>query len=178
VSRRVLIVDDDDDVRATISDVFEDLGYLVTTASNGLEALTMLEHGLAPDVVILDLMMPVLDGHAFLERRAASPALRAIPVLVMSAVASRTRALGVASLTKPVNLDELLAMVEQLLETRTPASPGHPAQETERGALRVLSQHEEPLGAPRVRAQPAAPALKRGGEANHRRHRTGSRQGL
>ena len=86
----VLVVDDDDGIRHALQQVFEDEGYEVSTASNGRDALDKIEQmGLAgpPCVIVLDLMMPVMDGREFLTHRTGDPSLRAVPVVVVSAFA-------------------------------------------------------------------------------------------
>lgn len=110
---KVLVVDDDHEVREALRDVLDDAGYAVTTAANGAEALCQLERSSAPDVIILDLTMPVMDGYEFLSRRERDPALRAIPVVVVSAVVE-SQVLGgngVQMLRKPIDLDTLCAVI-------------------------------------------------------------------
>jgi len=83
---RVLIVDDDLDIREALSDVLEDLGYGVLTAENGLEALTLLRNSTAlPSAILLDLMMPILDGYGFLEECEKDAVLASIPVAIITA---------------------------------------------------------------------------------------------
>jgi CheY-like chemotaxis protein len=86
VGRLVLLVDDDAGIRAALTDFLLDEGFVVHTAQNGREALEWLRgNGGRPTVVLLDLMMPVMDGQAFLEARACDPELSQIPVVVVSA---------------------------------------------------------------------------------------------
>src|SRR5687768_1184531 len=80
----VLVVDDDSDIREFVSVLLGCEGYQVREASHGREALDTLEHW-HPDVIVLDMRMPVMDGAAFLDAQQASPRLRQIPVIVMSA---------------------------------------------------------------------------------------------
>jgi CheY-like chemotaxis protein len=68
-----MIVDDDDDIRMALRIVLETFGYCVTTASDGAEALDKLEAGERPCLIILDLMMPGMDGQQFREARSATP---------------------------------------------------------------------------------------------------------
>ena len=121
-SKRVLVVDDEASLRELVAAWLEDEGFAVTTASNGAEALRVLRE-VRPEVIVLDLMMPVMDGWAFAEacHRVTAPA--AIPILVVSAAyglsqtAERLRTFGVrACLAKPFNLDVLTATVSTLLE--------------------------------------------------------------
>ncbi|MBI4553472.1 MAG: response regulator [Candidatus Latescibacteria bacterium] len=80
----VLIVDDDPDVRSLLTQMLEGTAYRVRTAADGQEALTMIQ-SVRPDAILLDLLMPELDGFAVIERLQADPALRAIPVVVVTA---------------------------------------------------------------------------------------------
>jgi CheY-like chemotaxis protein len=94
-----------------------DEGYEANVARNGQEGLDWLATHEPPQLILLDLWMPVLTGEEFRERQLADPAIAAIPVIVMSAAPdarARGRALGAASvLGKPVNLDKLLELVSQ-----------------------------------------------------------------
>ena len=117
--RRVLVVDDDPDILDALSEILEVEGYAVQRARNGREALERLEQGL-PDLVLLDLMMPVMDGWEF--ARSLSPHARP-PIIVLSAdrnVSSRAREIGALEwLAKPFELSELLAAVRRALPFRT-----------------------------------------------------------
>ena len=85
----VLLVDDDAAIREALTEVLVDEGFAVHQAANGKEALDWLHregsNGSRPCVVLLDLMMPVMDGRSFLAARDTDPSLSAIPVLVISA---------------------------------------------------------------------------------------------
>jgi CheY-like chemotaxis protein len=81
---RVLVVDDEPDIRHVLASALEWAGYEVMTASNGLRALTLL-NGHPPDVIVLDLTMPVMDGFGFRQRQLMTPRLAAIPVILVSA---------------------------------------------------------------------------------------------
>ena len=84
--RSVLIIDDDPDVRETLVDALSLEGLNVAAVENGLEALEWLRAHLDAEwLVLLDLMMPVMDGRTFLSKRASDPALAAIPVLIFTA---------------------------------------------------------------------------------------------
>src|ERR1700691_3567581 len=83
--RLVLLVDDDRSVREALSDLLAVEGYSVLEAENGLTALALLKSGPHfPFVILLDLVMPVMDGDRFLELRAEDPMLSRIPVVVIS----------------------------------------------------------------------------------------------
>jgi CheY-like chemotaxis protein len=107
----VLVVDDDEAIREVIAEVLRDEGYRVVCAENGEQALCELgkEHRL--DLVLLDLMMPVMSGWEVLEHLQGSEQLSHIPVVVVSAM----NAPGVREhLAKPIDLERLLATVGRL----------------------------------------------------------------
>lgn len=106
----VLIVDDEADFRETLRDAFEDDGYEVATAANGLEALHQLRSLESVCVVILDLVMPQLTGAEVYAAMQADPRLAAIPVIIASSDTSRAPA-GVKALQKPLDLRTLKAEV-------------------------------------------------------------------
>ncbi len=114
---RVLVVDDDEDIRDSLVDFLEDHGHRAMGAANGHEALTLLASSARPCLIILDLMMPVMDGPAFRGQQLQHPALADIPVVVVSAykdVEDRARSLGaVRWLSKPLDLPALLQIVEE-----------------------------------------------------------------
>jgi two-component system sensor histidine kinase/response regulator len=112
--KRLLVVDDDDDIRESLREAFEDAGYEARTAVNGEEALRFLKDGSdAPHAVILDLVMPVLDGDRVYQAMKADPALDDIPVIISTSNPSRAPA-GVRVLPKPVKLEHLLEMVAEV----------------------------------------------------------------
>jgi CheY-like chemotaxis protein len=117
--RRVLVVDDDPSIREALSDLLGDEGYRVTTAPNGAEALNLLRAPgeLRPCVILLDLMMPVMNGQQFYAEQQRDPALAAIPIVVISAdgnVALKAAAFGGEFLAKPVRLDTVLGVLGRL----------------------------------------------------------------
>ena len=117
--RMVLVVDDDYDLREMMRDVLVDEGYAVETASNGQEALDCLRDGNSPEIVVLDLMMPVMDGWHFLDEIKRDPNFADIPVVVMSASQEGLRGLGAKEfLSKPLNYHNLVATVERSLKSR------------------------------------------------------------
>ncbi len=110
----VLVVDDDEGVRAVMATALEDEGWDVETAENGRTALKTLIDT-RPDAIILDLRMPVMDGLTFAEHYRAFPEPRAPLILISATVTeSAVRATGaVAGLRKPIDLNVLLDAVKQ-----------------------------------------------------------------
>jgi CheY-like chemotaxis protein len=122
---RLLLVDDDDDLRVSLAEALEESGYDVIQAANGLTALELLENE-RPDLVLLDLLMPVLNGWQFCQSKDENPATAAIPVIAMSAAASKDPGspyyIDVDDfIAKPVELDELLAKIADFVPARTAA---------------------------------------------------------
>jgi signal transduction histidine kinase/ActR/RegA family two-component response regulator len=121
--RRVLIVDDVARNRALLHDVLSPLGFEVHEASNGLAAVADARR-LVPDLILIDSVMPVLDGIAAIERIRAIPALARVPIISISASAmsgDRARCLAAGAdmfLPKPINVAALLEQVERLLPSR------------------------------------------------------------
>ena len=105
----VLVVDDDDAIREALCDLLEDAGFATIGARHGLEALrTLTTLPTAPAFILLDLMMPIMDGWAFCRSRWRSRTLREIPVILISAVdmAESNRPMGIdAFLPKPLDVD-------------------------------------------------------------------------
>jgi CheY-like chemotaxis protein len=112
-ARFVLIVDDDPDLLDVTSFVIENEGMTVETARNGEEALALLATGRLPALVLLDLMMPVMNGWEFLTAVANDPVLQAIPVVVLTAAEHTEIPGALAVLSKPMDLKELLRVVER-----------------------------------------------------------------
>ena len=88
-------------------------GFVATTVANGREALEYLRQGDRPDIILLDLMMPVMDGWEFRRKQQSDPALATVPVVVLSALHHRRAADvdAVAFLKKPLDFDRLLELV-------------------------------------------------------------------
>jgi len=108
----ILIVDDEADIRDSLQEFFEDEGFVVATAANGEQGLARLRAGPLPCVIILDLLMPVLDGNEMYEQMQADPALARVPVIISTSDPRRAPS-GVPTLKKPVSLMRLLASVRQ-----------------------------------------------------------------
>ena len=109
---RVLIVDDDADTRDALADALADAGFLVEQAATGAQALGQMDRSGDPDVILLDLRMPGMDGAQFLERARGTRAR----VIVLTGEAS-SRVLSLARnakvLAKPIDLDQLEAAVKE-----------------------------------------------------------------
>jgi two-component system chemotaxis response regulator CheY len=116
--KHILVVDDDDAIRGVIAETLELEGYCVECAADGLQALAKVKADV-PDAIVLDLMMPVMDGWTFLEQCRTQHLCTNTPVLVTSAApkleetAAKLRV--TARLTKPFDLDDLVGIVGQLL---------------------------------------------------------------
>ena len=120
---RVLIVEDEAAVRGMFRQILIDAGHEVREAANGKEALEVLDAGWRPDLILLDLLMPVMNGWQLRAAQRDRPDLRDIPVVLVSGSPPRiqpieAKALQVAaSLRKPVRADVLLRTVEMVLVT-------------------------------------------------------------
>ena len=126
-SELILVVDDDDSVREMLSFILAEEGYSVASASNGLDALKVLQYE-RPVLILLDMLMPQMDGAAFLSAYHRMPGRHA-PVVVLSAHLNQLppqTALQVAELVlpKPFDLEELLALVNQLVRRATGVAHG------------------------------------------------------
>jgi CheY-like chemotaxis protein len=116
--RRVLIVDDEEGFRDGVADLLSMEGYDVSVARDAVEAIRILPE-FRPDVMLLDLRMPHLDGEAFLRGMTGLPASKRVPVVLISAkedvaqIATRTGAAGY--LSKPFESEQLLSLLQKLL---------------------------------------------------------------
>jgi len=111
----VLIVEDDADLREMMAQLLSLEGFDATAVANGREALEYLHESHAPHVILLDLMMPVMDGWEFRRKQQEDPALASVPVIVLSAL-DQNRAGNLdatAFLKKPLDFDHLLALVRE-----------------------------------------------------------------
>jgi CheY-like chemotaxis protein len=117
-TKRILVVDDEPGVRRLLSDLFAGEGYLVCEAADGARALEHLAV-FRPDVVVLDLTMPVMSGFKFAEECLRLDGSRELPIIAVTAEDTRTAkaqldGLGVrVCLAKPFDIDELLSLVAQ-----------------------------------------------------------------
>ena len=114
-AKRILVVDDERDLRTFVAEIFDNLGYVVECAEDGAEALAKMESS-SPDLVVLDLMMPVIDGWGVLDRLRGMT--RHPPVVILSAYADCQRAIkaGAAGcISKPFRLKDLVGTCEDVL---------------------------------------------------------------
>lgn len=109
----VLVVDDEPDLLEVMRFVLESEGFGVETARNGKEALDRMHAGEAPRLVLLDLMMPVMNGWTFLDELAKNPTLKEIPVVVLTAGGAVGVPGAVEVLHKPLDLGVLIQTVER-----------------------------------------------------------------
>jgi CheY-like chemotaxis protein len=113
---RILVIDDDEDIREAFRDVLTEEGYRVDLAENGREALAFMRRRGRPDLVLLDLMMPVMNGWEFLHEKSRDDDLNTVPVLVVSAnpPASVLEDNVRGVMRKPVQLEQLRSAVARV----------------------------------------------------------------
>jgi two-component system response regulator CpxR len=118
INRPILIVDDDPDIRDVLAEALVDVGFEVVTAVHGRDALRLLERMVVPPAaILLDLMMPVMDGYAFLEERTKDKALASIPLAIVTAgygVDQRRIGGGTPIVRKPFDLALLVRVLRFL----------------------------------------------------------------
>ncbi|MEW5850074.1 MAG: response regulator [Myxococcota bacterium] len=115
--KTILVVEDEYAIMDALAALLQDEGYRVLTAAHGKEALEVMSRD-KPDVVLLDLMMPVMDGMTALQAIRADPQLRDVPVIVMSAASSRLNPASGASsrILKPFHVGVLLDEIRKQLK--------------------------------------------------------------
>jgi CheY-like chemotaxis protein len=117
MTKLILIVEDDRDLSRLVAEVLESAGYRTAIAANGYEALKQLQTN-TPDLILLDMMMPGMDGWQFREEQRKLPAMASIPVVTVTAdgdargKAAAIRAAGYVA--KPISVDSLLDEVERI----------------------------------------------------------------
>jgi len=118
LAKRVLIVEDDADMGQSLVEVLEEGGFHAAVVHNGLQALERLHAGMRPDLILLDMMMPVMNGWEFRREQRAVAEFARVPVIVLTADGDpRRKAASINAqgcLCKPVSLDELLDEVERV----------------------------------------------------------------
>lgn len=115
--RTIMVVDDDEDVRNMLCMALSAEGYAATGAADGVEALRQMRQGELPALIVVDLMMPRMDGDALIHAMAADASLAQVPVAIISGqTTSDAQAAGpqvIARMVKPVELNDLLSVVHQ-----------------------------------------------------------------
>jgi CheY-like chemotaxis protein len=118
---RILLVEDDSGIRESVAEVLELEGYQVSAVSNGSDALEWLAREVPPDVLLVDLVMPVMSGGELLARLKADPRLAGVPSILMTAAIPSAQSpipAADATLPKPFDLDALLEVVGRLSRAR------------------------------------------------------------
>jgi CheY-like chemotaxis protein len=124
--KTILIVDDEPLIAMALEAALEDEGYGVSTAANGLQGLDRLDREPRPDLVLMDIMMPVMNGIAMLGEMSARPELCAIPVIILTSIpresiaASKANVVGM--MRKPFSLIELLGKIEDVIGKAGPSA--------------------------------------------------------
>jgi CheY-like chemotaxis protein len=108
----IFLIEDEPDIRESLREVLEMEGYEVCCASNGLEATKLLRDLPTPELILLDMLMPMMNGKEFRDWQLDVPRLKSVPVIVLSADPSQKELDGILHLQKPVDLGELLAAVK------------------------------------------------------------------
>jgi len=115
---RLVVIDDDKDLRDTLCHALSDEGFDVSGFSDATEAIRRIESGLPADLILLDLMMPIMNGWQFCQYRATSAALQRVPVVLITARHGVAPPAGVSEvLLKPFDLDALSAVITRALTT-------------------------------------------------------------
>jgi len=109
----IMVIDDDPDIRSALSEVLQEEGYRVRAVADGREALSSLSAEELPDLILLDLMMPIVDGWTFRAEQMMNPKLASIPVIVVTAAGADGRAadLGVEVVPKPFDTRALVSLI-------------------------------------------------------------------
>jgi CheY-like chemotaxis protein len=108
---RILVVEDDEDAREAMVALLQMKGYRAVPACNGKEALDYLQRAPVPDLILLDLWMPVMDGWEFRHQQKLDPRLATVPVVVVTALSDRTDVDADEIIIKPVDVEHLLSTV-------------------------------------------------------------------
>lgn len=110
--RNILVVDDDDSIRASLTYLLEDAGYVVDAAANGREALELLRRIPLPALALVDLRMPIMDGVQLIAAMRGDPRYSVVPVIAFSAALLTAPPPGIVLLKKPIAIDLLLSAVQ------------------------------------------------------------------
>ena len=124
----VLLIEDDRDIREDLAALLESEGYKVTQASNGQDALERLKGRAAPCIILLDLMMPVMNGWEFLRKYKCESPVTQVPVVIMSAARDASDVAGKlgaqAFLSKPFEIETILAVVGRVASEASHSGSG------------------------------------------------------
>jgi len=124
----ILIIEDDHDTRVTLRQTLETEGFYVFSAANGAQALALLQRIKPPSLILIDLMMPLMNGEEFLRAINVDPVLRLVPIVVVSAFTDEAKRLVAnAFIQKPIDLKLLLRVIDEQM----------PGQVTRRTPLEV-----------------------------------------
>lgn len=112
--KTVLIVEDDEAIRTILSEVLRDEGFDVYTAENGEDGLKLLDTIHRPCLILLDFMMPVMNGQEFMEKKKQDDLIAGIPVVLVSAFEDRSKAIGaIGFIKKPIEFDGLMRFLRR-----------------------------------------------------------------
>jgi len=121
MAKTILIVDDSATMLMSVRSTLEMGGFHVESAGDGLQALALIEKGVAPDLIVTDIHMPNMDGLSFIKAVRALPGFKFLPILTLTTESDpskreRARELGATGwLVKPVNGPDFIAVIKQLL---------------------------------------------------------------
>ena len=124
MGKKVFLIEDDEDIRMVVEEILTLEGFQVTIARDGQEALEIVRAGFRPDLMLLDLMMPRMDGFGFRANSVREfPEFAKIPLIIMSADGKLdekvVQARGQAYMRKPMDLDELVRLVRRFTGSRS-----------------------------------------------------------
>lgn len=120
----ILVVDDQGDARMLVANLLDNNGYQHEEAGNGQEALGKLQSGLRPDLILLDIIMPEMDGYGFLDAISLDSEIKEIPVVMLTALGQpgdvvKALKLGAADYcTKPIEPNDMLGTIKRVLQRR------------------------------------------------------------
>lgn len=112
----ILLIEDDHDNRVALRLALEEAQYHVLTAANGKVGLGLLERGAKPDLILLDMMMPIMDGEEFLKRLNEKPAFKNIPVVILTSFKEKLELVeNTPAILKPLDLEKLTEKIKSYL---------------------------------------------------------------
>ena len=117
-SKRILIVEDHADTRASLYQLLTREGFSVLTADNGQQALDLLDRGIRPALMLIDLMLPAVNGFDLITHLRTDPELRIIPTVVITALPKdEVKVIADVVLHKPLDFEPLVATVHRLVRS-------------------------------------------------------------